>query len=70
MLNSLRNKFQIDKVVEPDEIAPTVGQNMSKVETNNIKWTIWDVGGQKRFRNIWDSYYKDIDVLVWVLDSK
>ena len=51
-------------------MVPTVGQNVQKIESNNIKWTIWDLGGQKRLRDIWDTYFRDVDVLIWVLDSK
>src|SRR5688572_6932840 len=50
-------------------MVPTVGQNVQKIESNNVKWTIWDLGGQKRLRDIWDTYFRDVDVLIWVLDS-
>ena len=36
---------------------------------SQFAWTIWDVGGQKKFREVWESYFQDIDILIWVVDS-
>lgn len=54
--------------VSSTEIIPTIGLNFSKIEHKNFSFTIWDVGGQKKFREIWESYFADIDVLIWVMD--
>ena len=50
-------------------MAPTVGQNVSKIEENHVKWTIWDIGGQAKWREIWESYFRDVDILIWVFDG-
>jgi GTPase SAR1 family protein len=51
-------------------MVPTIGLNYSKVKENSSIWTLWDLGGQKRFREIWESYFLDIDVIVWIVDGK
>ncbi|KAJ1473471.1 ADP-ribosylation factor family-domain-containing protein, partial [Baffinella frigidus] len=28
----------------------------------------WDLGGQEGLRGIWDSYFKDADAILWVVD--
>lgn len=67
-MNDLREKFGFPHV-ESKEMVPTVGQNVQKIEANNVKWTIWDLGGQKRLRELWETYFRDIDVLIWIVDS-
>ncbi len=34
---------------------PTIGFNVETVEYKNISFTVWDVGGQVKFRNIFYS---------------
>lgn len=36
---------------------PTVGFNVETVEYKNIKFTMWDVGGQDVIRPLWVHYY-------------
>jgi len=68
LLNDIRYKFSKNPVSQ-SEMLPTVGLNYSQVQFEHFDWTIWDLGGMKRFRGVWESYYQDIDVLVWVVDS-
>lgn len=65
-MNDIRKKFNQPYV---EEIVPTIGQNLSKIQYRNIIFTIWDVGGQLKFRDVWENYYAEIDCLVWLLDS-
>ena len=30
---------------------------------------IWDLGGQSRFRESWEKYCRDADVIIFVVDS-
>lgn len=48
---------------------PTVGFNIEKVEYKNIIFTVWDVGGQHKIRQIWQHYYQSTDALIFVVDS-
>ena len=36
---------------------PTIGFNVETVEYKNISFTVWDVGGQDKIRNLWRHYY-------------
>lgn len=36
---------------------PTIGFNVETIEYKNIKFTVWDVGGQTRVRPLWQYYY-------------
>ena len=36
---------------------PTIGFNVETVEYKNIKFTVWDVGGQDTIRPLWVHYY-------------
>merc|ERR1712038_1298850 len=48
---------------------PTIGFNVETVEYKNIKFTMWDVGGQDKIRPLWRHYYKDTDAVIFVVDS-
>ena len=36
---------------------PTIGFNVEEVTYKNITFTMWDVGGQKRLREMWRYYF-------------
>uniref|UniRef100_A0A914NPX8 ADP-ribosylation factor 1-like 2 n=1 Tax=Meloidogyne incognita TaxID=6306 RepID=A0A914NPX8_MELIC len=36
---------------------PTVGFNVETVTYKNIKFSVWDVGGQEKIRPLWRHYY-------------
>jgi ADP-ribosylation factor related protein 1 len=57
------------KVVPPDRIAPTVGQNVGHVKISNTLIKLWDLGGQESLRSLWDSYYTSSHAVVFVVDS-
>lgn len=42
---------------------------METVEYKNISFTVWDVGGQTRIRPLWRHYYKDVQGIIFVIDS-
>ena len=46
------------------KISPTKGFNVKVVTLDNIKFVVWDLGGQVAIRNCWENYYKDIHALV------
>ena len=35
---------------------PTVGFNMRTVQKGRVSLKVWDIGGQPRFRNMWERY--------------
>ena len=44
-------------------MTPTVGFQMEQFTRNNIQFTIFDMSGQSRYRNLWEVYYVDVQVL-------
>ncbi|MHA1689591.1 MAG: ADP-ribosylation factor-like protein [Promethearchaeota archaeon] len=53
-------------------LKPTKGVNRKKIRTENLELIIWDLGGQRKYReaNLKDPdiYFMDIDLLVYVID--
>ena len=49
---------------------PTLGFNVENVENGNVKFQIWDVGGQDKLRRLWKHYYEGTKSIVFVLDSR
>lgn len=40
-----------------------------QVEYKNIKFTVWDVGGQDKLRPLWRHYYNNTNGVIFVVDS-
>lgn len=52
-----------------DQMVPTVGFNMRKVRSGNTTIKVWDIGGQPRFRSMWERYCRGVSAIVFVVDS-
>lgn len=48
---------------------PTVGQNVSLIDLDDVYLKIWDVGGQHSLRGLWQNYYASCHAIVFVVDS-
>ncbi|KAK0717411.1 ADP-ribosylation factor family-domain-containing protein [Lasiosphaeria miniovina] len=48
---------------------PTVGFNVESFTFKNIKFNMWDVGGQDKIRPLWRHYYSGTQALIFVVDS-
>jgi len=57
------------KVGEVIKTIPTIGFNVETVQYKNIKFTMWDIGGQDRIRPLWKFYYNDTHAIIFVVDS-
>ncbi|KAK2955806.1 putative ADP-ribosylation factor [Blattamonas nauphoetae] len=57
------------KLNENVHTIPTIGFNMEEVQVKNIKFVVWDVGGQKKIRHLWHHYYQNTDAVIYVVDS-
>ena len=51
------------------DMIPTVGFNMRKVTKGNVTMKFWDIGGQPRFRSMWERYCRGVNAIVFVFDS-
>ena len=47
---------------------PTIGFNVETVTYKNVSFNIWDIGGQKKLRTLWNHYYDNNDAIVYVVD--
>ncbi|KAE9447091.1 hypothetical protein C3L33_21011, partial [Rhododendron williamsianum] len=50
-----------------EDMIPTVGFNMRKVTKGNVTIKMWDLGGQPRFRSMWERYCRAVSAIVYVL---
>ncbi|CAG8697382.1 12209_t:CDS:2, partial [Gigaspora rosea] len=52
-----------------EDMIPTVGFNMRKVTKGSVTMKLWDIGGQPRFRSMWERYCRGVNAIVFVIDS-
>ncbi|KAI9220581.1 P-loop containing nucleoside triphosphate hydrolase protein [Blastocladiella britannica] len=52
-----------------EDTIPTLGFNMKKVTKGKVTIKLWDVGGQPRFRSMWERYCRNVNAIVFVVDS-
>lgn len=52
-----------------EDMIPTVGFNMRKVTKGNVSIKLWDLGGQTRFRSMWERYCRGVNAIVFVVDA-
>lgn len=60
-------RMQIGEVVTT---IPTIGFNVETVSYKNIKFQVWDLGGQTSIRPYWRCYYANTDAVIYVIDSQ
>merc|ERR1711988_106173 len=48
---------------------PTIGFNVETVEYKNLRFTVWDIGGQDKIRKLWRHYYSGTNGVIFVVDS-
>ncbi|XP_050514509.1 ADP-ribosylation factor 6-like [Diabrotica virgifera virgifera] len=47
---------------------PTVGFNVETITYKNVKFHVWDVGGQEKIRLLWRHYYTGTHGVIFVVD--
>jgi len=52
-----------------EDTLSTIGFNMKKITRGNVVMKLWDVGGQPRFRGMWDRYCHGVTAIVFVVDA-
>ncbi|XP_065837694.1 ADP-ribosylation factor-like protein 6 [Oscarella lobularis] len=62
------NRLKPEKLQVMD-IVPTIGFSVEKFAMSNLKFTVFDMSGQGRYRNLWEHYYKDAQAIIFVIDS-
>eukprot|EP00267_Zea_mays_P053677 XP_020406844.1 uncharacterized protein LOC100191298 isoform X2 [Zea mays] len=46
-----------------------IGFNVETVQYNNIKFQVWDLGGQTSIRPYWRCYFPNTQAIIYVVDS-
>ena len=65
-------KTTILKALSKEEIQhvmPTQGFNAKTLSVQNLKFNVWDLGGQRQIRDHWPNYYDNLDCIIFVIDS-
>lgn len=52
-----------------EDSIPTVGVNIRQVKQGKVTLKIWDLGGQRRYRDSWEKYCASSNCIVFVVDS-
>jgi|UniRef100_A0AC34GPL6 ADP-ribosylation factor-like protein 8 len=52
-----------------EDMIPTVGFNMRKITKGNVTIKVWDIGGQPRFRSMWERYCRGVNAIVFMVDA-
>lgn len=60
--------------VAPSKIKSTTGLNsdfysVAKVQQRDIEILIWDLGGKPNIRTLWNHYYREAQVILFVIDG-
>ncbi|CAG9325127.1 unnamed protein product [Blepharisma stoltei] len=48
---------------------PTVGFNHREVKKGSVQLKIWDIGGQHKYRSSWEKYCRNVDCIIFIVDS-
>lgn len=59
-------QFLMNEVVQT---SPTIGSNVEEIIWKNIRFIMWDIGGQESLRSTWNSYYTNTKFVILVIDS-
>lgn len=57
------------KLAAEKDTIPTIGLNTRKVTKGNVSIKLWDIGGQQRFRAMWERYCRGVNSIVFVVDA-
>ncbi|MBA7489705.1 hypothetical protein ES702_00239 [subsurface metagenome] len=55
-------EFTVDSI-------PTVAFNKKEVKKGHVSIRCWDLGGQVKFRNMWERYCRDVNAIIFVIDA-
>jgi ADP-ribosylation factor-like protein 6 len=64
MLEYARDMENIEQV----STCPTSGVSLVEFEKERVKWRVWELSGQGRFRNMWTYYSGHVQAIVYVVD--
>jgi GTPase SAR1 family protein len=58
VLGTLFSHFGFSRVLDEVVVTnPTIGSNVEELTYKNIKFVMWDIGGQNSLRSSWSNYF-------------
>jgi ADP-ribosylation factor-like protein 6 len=51
------------------EVAPTVGFSVETFDRDKLRFTVIDMSGAGTYRSLWETYYADVQAIIFVIDS-
>eukprot|EP01080_Neovahlkampfia_damariscottae_P010625 gene10625-3248_t len=79
LLEKIKEKFTDSKPLPKEKITPTIGLNGILIVLLNLQvckftykkndLTVWDLGGKKNLRSIWNEYFADSHAILFVIDA-
>ena len=63
--NIKNNKPQTRNV----QVEPTVGYSVEQFSKGKVNFTVFDMGGAKKFRSLWEYYYQNVQGVMFVIDT-
>ena len=63
---TLLYRLQMDEVLST---LPTIGFNTEKISFKGMTLDIWDIGGQRKIRDLWKYYHQNANIVIFVVDS-
>jgi len=67
-LERVKDAYTDVKGLRPEQIIPTIGMNIAKVD-GDVACTFWDLGGVIGLRGIWEKYFEECDACAYVVDA-
>ncbi|EEQ35790.1 ADP-ribosylation factor [Microsporum canis CBS 113480] len=55
--------------LEKNSSIPTIGFNTKRVQKGHVTLKCWDLGGQPRFRPMWERYCRGVNAIVYIVDA-
>eukprot|EP01064_Diplonema_japonicum_P037105 TRINITY_DN8614_c0_g1_i4.p1 TRINITY_DN8614_c0_g1~~TRINITY_DN8614_c0_g1_i4.p1 ORF type:complete len:178 (+),score=7.67 TRINITY_DN8614_c0_g1_i4:50-583(+) len=52
-----------------DHLEPTVGYSVEQFSKGKVNFTVFDMGGAKKFRQLWSHYYQTVQGVIFVIDT-
>lgn len=51
------------------EVTPTISYNIETFQKKNFNFTMFDMSGQQKYRDLWEKVYPEVDGIIFVIDS-
>lgn len=64
LVNTLANGYGYSQ-----DLIPTVGFNVRTITKGKLRIKLWDIGGQPRFRSMWERYCRGVSSIIFVVDA-